>query len=509
MATQTVEQSVQVADFTTSESARSRDGETAPRHSGRWVRVIAGATASLFFLVVYLLRLDHVAGMVGDDALYILLARAMAEGQGFNLINSPIPGILPVYPPGFPLVLAIVFRFIPQFPDNLWLLKVVSIAAMYATGLVTYCYLKRYRNLSPQLALGVAITSVIMPAFVFLATSTVMAECVYTLCQLLTIVAIERCVEKGKEQGDWSGALTGAALAAFTFLVRSMGIGLVAAVFVYLVRKKLWRTAGMFTAGVILFTAPWLAYTRIHATKAEQIQLYGGSIAYGYSHHFWLRRAGDDNSGSVTWRDLPQRIRENTLDILGRDVGGIIVPALFRGAEESGQEVFAMGYNSGMQGGSMGMTTGTMWLSLLLSAVAIFGYILVVRQRMTLAEIVVPVSLLITVIWPWWPFRFVLPLAPWVIFYMLTGLSGIHQLSQRWLPVNSSPIPGLRVFLICVIALYGYDHVHYLLLKNQSASEKQPEWLREFEETRGLLQWMREKLPCDTVIASNGPTTAV
>ncbi len=47
------------------------------------------------FFVVYLLRLDRVVGMFMDDAWYALLGQALATGQGYTLINSPTPGILP------------------------------------------------------------------------------------------------------------------------------------------------------------------------------------------------------------------------------------------------------------------------------------------------------------------------------------------------------------------------------------------------------------------------------
>lgn len=473
-------------------------------HSQRRSAAIIIPVVSLLFAAIYGLRFNEAAGLVGDDAWYVVLARALATGQGFSLISSPLPGMLPSYPPGFPLLLSLIFRVAPRFPENAWLLKAVSILAMSGTGAVTYRYLTRSRGLSPQPALGAAVVVVLMPAFVFLATSTVMSECVFTLSQLLTVAVMERCVESKDRRLEWRLAAAGAALASFTFLTRSVAIGLIAAVMLYLLKEKSWRAMLVFAAGVFVVLAPWLAYVRAHAPTAQQVQQHGGNIVYSYGDQFWMKRAGDGNSGRATWRDLPGRVVENALDIAGRDVGGLIAPALFRGAEESGEEVFAMGYSSGMQGGSMGMTTGTLLISLLLSLCAVIGFALRVRQRVTLAEIVVPVSLLITVIWPWWPFRFVLPLAPFLIFYLLAGISGIHGFIQRCLRSNGSPLPVLRIFLLMVIALYCFDHAQYVRLKHQPATA-QPEWLRNFEETRATLLWMREHLPSEAVIASNSP----
>ena len=76
--------------------------------------------------------------MVIDDAWYVMLAKALAEGRGYWLVNAPLDGILPGYPPGFPALLSLVFYLRPEFPDNVWLLKSVSIAAMLGVAMLSY-----------------------------------------------------------------------------------------------------------------------------------------------------------------------------------------------------------------------------------------------------------------------------------------------------------------------------------------------------------------------------------
>lgn len=147
-------------------------------------------------LACYLLRLDGAVGYLLDDAWYVLLAKALAAGQGYSLINSPSPGILPIYPPFFPLVLSPAFRLIPTFPENVWLLKSVSIAAMFGAAFLSYYYFRRYR-LTPRPVAALLSTALLLnPALVFLATSTVMSECFFTALQLLAAVLVERCVGK-------------------------------------------------------------------------------------------------------------------------------------------------------------------------------------------------------------------------------------------------------------------------------------------------------------------------
>ena len=114
----------------------------------------------------------------------VLLARALATGKGYTLTNLPTPGIAPVYPSGFPLLLSLVFRMAPGFPGNVVLLKAVSIASMGAVAGLTIRYCCRDQGFSFPTAWLVALATAVHPAFVFLATSTVMSECVFTLLAL-------------------------------------------------------------------------------------------------------------------------------------------------------------------------------------------------------------------------------------------------------------------------------------------------------------------------------------
>jgi hypothetical protein len=88
--------------------------------------------AALFglFAATYVFRLDAVCGLSAGDAWYVLLAQAIATGRGYTLINAPSPGIVPAYPPGFPILLPLVFWIASRLPENVPLLKAVSIASM-------------------------------------------------------------------------------------------------------------------------------------------------------------------------------------------------------------------------------------------------------------------------------------------------------------------------------------------------------------------------------------------
>jgi hypothetical protein len=184
--------------------------------SRRWL-LLAGSALTL---AVYGLRLNRVAGLYVDDAWYVLLGQAIASGQGYHLINAPTPAmaaILPAFPPGFPLALALVTTLTSAFPTNVLYLKLVSVVAMFGVGALAAAYY-RHRGVPASFASGLALAVVLTPAFVWLATSTVMSEPLFTLALLgaVVLVATQRPV--------WGGGT-----AAVAALIRSAGLPIIAA----------------------------------------------------------------------------------------------------------------------------------------------------------------------------------------------------------------------------------------------------------------------------------------
>ena len=70
------------------------------------MRTVAAALMLLLVtLAIYVLRLNRAAGLMVDDAWYLLLAKSLTDGTGYSLISSAIEPILPLYPPGLPAML--------------------------------------------------------------------------------------------------------------------------------------------------------------------------------------------------------------------------------------------------------------------------------------------------------------------------------------------------------------------------------------------------------------------
>jgi hypothetical protein len=359
---------------------------------------------------------------------------------------------------------------------------------MLAAGLLSYWYLRRQRQLPCHLATLVSLGIVTTPSFVFLATSTAMSECVFTLAQLGVIVVAHRATEASPQRG-WRLAVLAGLIGAATVLIRSVGVGVVAAVCLYFLKERQFKRLSAFAVAVGICLAPWLLYTRAHAPTAEHQQIHRGSIVYGYSDQFWMRFAGSAMSGRVTASDLPGRVATNVTDVSARSFVGIFTPILLRSSEESGEEVVFLGGQVGWTFVGFGRMPATIGLSLVLAAIVVWGFIRTVRERVTVAEFLVPISLLITLVWPFWSFRFVLPLTPFLYLYFVKGLMRLD---------------AARVAVLVVVGLNLYDHAAYVAKARANPTDG-ADWVAMFHELETTLNWMNTHLERDVVIASTNP----
>lgn len=458
--------------------------------AGKSWPLLTCVTALLWmFFTVYLLRLDQVIGMVVDDAWYVLLGKALAEGGGYMMINAPTPGIRPITPPIFPALLAFCWWLLPDFPANLWLFKSVSIAAMLGTGFVAFLHFKRDRGLSFYFSLGIAAAIVFYPGLVFMATATVMSECVFTFIQLSAIVTIEGSVRLGKTKAAWCYAVLGGMLAASAYLIRSAGIGLLVAAVIYLLKERCLRQFLIVAVISAMAIGSWMGYAHAHMPTPDQRMEQASSILQPYHEQFWQRLAGNVSSGTITARELPERIWQNLSEISRVDMGAVSLYAFYR-AIEPGQTVL--------------LGKSAIWFSLILTTLAIIGFIAVAQKRMTLAEFVVPLSLGITVLWGWEQFRFLLPLIPFLIFYQLMGVSALLRLCRRFFakPKPQAIMPVLTIIVWVIVALNIYANL--LFIEKLYTRNSTMNWQSVFAENVALMQQVK-KLPANAVLATQNP----
>ena len=247
-----------------------------------------------------------------------------------------------------------------------------------------------------------------------------------------------------------------------------------------------------------------MIYARTHAPARAELVDHGGLMSMAYADQFWTKEAGTVTPRHVGARDLPARVERNAVNIAIRDMGGIFVPLLFRTPGESGLEVIGLGPPEGGQVPSMGSAFETKAVSLALTALAALGFVVTVRRRMTVAEPMVALALAMIILWPFWTFRFVLPLVPFLLCYFVSGIEALASAPARaGLRIALAPELAARVFLFVIVGLNLLDHSQYIA--QAYGDPRGASWKAHADNIDKVLHWIRQEGTHDGAIAADNP----
>jgi hypothetical protein len=131
-------------------------------------------------------------GVVHDDAMYVILARALASGQGYRYLNLPGLPAATHFPPGYPALLAAVSWMAPAFPANVVVFKALN-AVFLAAAAVLVVRFARERAIGSAWALGLGAASAVSIPLLVLG-SMVLSEPLFLALLLALLPALESLV---------------------------------------------------------------------------------------------------------------------------------------------------------------------------------------------------------------------------------------------------------------------------------------------------------------------------
>jgi hypothetical protein len=194
-------------------------------------------------------------GVFYDDALYAILGKALATGQGYRYINVPGAPVAVHYPPGYPALLALLWRISPEFPENLALFKFANAALLGVVAFFTHRFATRRLGFDDLAAAGVALAATItVPAL--LLSSNVISE-IFFLALLLPLLIH---AEGGARRRGVSEAAFLGVIAGLLCLVRSHAIALLPAIAIVHALDKRYREAVAVIVAGAAALAPWLLW---------------------------------------------------------------------------------------------------------------------------------------------------------------------------------------------------------------------------------------------------------
>src|SRR6185503_1330191 len=217
-------------------------------------------------------------GVVHDDGMYVILAKSIATGQGYRWLN--IPGAPPAthFPPGYPVVLALLWWIYPVFPGNVVLFKIANALFTGVAAAGTARFAHGRLGLSARGA--AAFTLVSMLGVPTLALSVmVMSEPLFLAVLLPILLAAERLADT-ERPASRELVLLGLAAGAAT-LIRTHGIALIAAIPIVLVmRRRRLADAALCAASAVAVVLPWQLWVSMHA-GALPAPMRGNYESYG------------------------------------------------------------------------------------------------------------------------------------------------------------------------------------------------------------------------------------
>ena len=166
---------------------------SAPRRDREW---IALTIAIALTLAAALVAIDPLPiGVFYDDAQYLILAKALASGDGYRFVNLPGAPAATHFPPGYPLLLALLWKISPRFPENVALFKLANALLLAVLAAGTFRFARRGLGLPSAVALVATLAgTTAIPTLVL--SSSVMSEPLF-LAVLIPLLARSTNASRG------------------------------------------------------------------------------------------------------------------------------------------------------------------------------------------------------------------------------------------------------------------------------------------------------------------------
>ncbi len=355
-------------------------------------RRTAMATAAIAMLLGLFAMNDVPIGVFQDDGHYAILARALAFGDGYRYTNLPGAPAATHFPPGYPLLLAALWRVAPLFPANVALLKLVNVAFLPVAALAVRELARRAGGLSPLVSSAVAVASFAAVPMLFL-SGLLFSETAFVAALCGVLLMADRFVASDDTSARRAAVLLGLAIGALAML-RTVGVTLLPAVLAVLLWRRRRRDAALVLAGAMVFLLPWQLWTSVHA-RAVPAAVAGAYGAYGP----WLADAWRAGGLDFAFAVLVENLRGMRLPLML--FGLHDAPALVQGAAAAAL---------------LGLAGAGAWR-------------LWPRAPMTVLVFVPYGALLL--LWPFPPDRFLWPLWPVSLVLLVVGAMHLGELAAQ------------------------------------------------------------------------------
>jgi hypothetical protein len=333
-----------------------------------------------------------VCGKLHDDAIYVSTAKALATGQGYRQIHLPEAPLQTKYPILYPALLAGVWNLWPTFPGNLVAMQALGLACAAAAVALGYLYLVRFGYAERRVAAACALVSGVTPLVLYFAVHT-MSEMPFALLLVLALWGVETTVAYSAM--SWRRQFFWGAVLALPFLCRTIGAAFIVSGLFVLWRHG--RPLRWYASGAFLASLPWVLWS-----------LQG--------HGMWQQSPIDgyytDYVGSWTSAGTPLvwQVASANAWMIAYGTGLVSLEGL------AGPLQLGLGAAGG-------------FMALLLAGFIPWAAMLPDLGRGRALPWMLVSYLMVMLVWPWPPLRFLVPIGLFLVVYMCLGCMAIFK---RW-----------------------------------------------------------------------------
>ncbi len=192
---------------------------------------------------------EFIAGSVGDDAIYIEMARSMAEGRGPIVYLSVYRSYFPfAFPAGYPFLLSPLAWLFPHSIDALQLASLVL-----PLSVIPFYYLCKAMQIHRTLTM-ISIAMVLLNPWIIAYSNRVLSEAPYTFFSYIALLAYIKWQDKPQPLSS-SLAIVLIAIG-LSASIRTVGLALIAAALLYLLIRGKWPHLISLSIGLGLSMAP-------------------------------------------------------------------------------------------------------------------------------------------------------------------------------------------------------------------------------------------------------------
>lgn len=437
-----------------------------------WRDYAAAAGLALAIVVGASFRMvPGVVGVIDDDAVYAVTGKALAEGDGYRLVNLPGAPPQTKYPILYPAILSLAWRLGASLESRIFAMQCTTTALASIALAMAYLYCVRFRVSARGPAFAGCLLAASAPNLLFYCSQTV-SEMPFLALLVLALWTTEsrlRAAPGTTESGPsrFSPAvrdlLAGVALG-LPYLCRTVGIVVPLVAIALLARKR--KPVRWIAVGALCVIVPWLWWV------AGGVKV-GSDAVVGYqTDYFGWWRANGSLVVALT------NLFKSGLAFAHIDLEGF-ARALYEHSDSARWILFAIGT---------------------------FPWLVVMKRSRSFEPL--PVMLLaylvLLCLWPWPPDRFLVPMLP---FLGAFAFQSIRDFVAR----RVSPRSG-DIVLTLVLAGFVVANVGALTSYASAARASQYPYIRLVEETvrwqtyQEAFQWIRERSRRDDVIAAGFDT---